>query len=196
MGACLALALVGACTSARQAVRPQPEISISRPPERSSPPPAEAEGTRCRPPAPRSTHNVTIHLVHEGRSYSDAVAVQRPVAPGSLQAPLLATLRELTRGTTEREQRRGCSSYFDSTKPGVLLGVGLDDGRATIDFRGDAMFALGATEAAANFFAQLIPTVFAFPEIDSIRLELDGSCKKFGVEVQSLRCETIRRSEL
>lgn len=86
-------------------------------------------------------------------------------------------------------------SYFDSTRPRVLRDLALEDDELTIDFRADAMFALGATAATSFFLGQLTRTVFRFPEVNSIRLELDGSCKKFGVELQTGRCETLERDE-
>lgn len=144
-----------------------------------------------------SGDTVVIYLLRRGKgAQMHPVRVHRSIDAVDRRALLNAALRHLASGTTARERRAGCESYFDSTDSGVLRGVALDGSEATIDFDGDSMFALGATDATSRFLDQLTRTVFQFGRIDSIHLLLDGSCEKFGKAVQSLRCETIRRDEL
>jgi spore germination protein GerM len=123
------------------------------------------------------------------------VPVERRIGSAGQKAPLRATLQELARGTTAREKQAGCTSYFDSTGPRTLRDLALYGDEVTIDFKGGAMFALGATTATSFFLGQLTRTVFRFPRVNSIRLELDGSCKEFGEAIQTLQCETIRRGK-
>ena len=144
----------------------------------------------------RSDDTVVVFLIRApGLPKTHYVPVERRIDAAAQTAPIKATLTELTRGTTPRERQAGCLSYFDSTKPGALRGVALEGDELTIDLRADAMFALGATTATSNLLEQLTRTVFRFPQVNSIRLELDGSCKRFGDAIQSLRCETITRDE-
>ncbi len=186
--------LIGACTptpdDAQPNDMPTPSVAITSP----SPKPAKVTKIRCRPPTPNASDTLTIYLLHKSATvFGKAVPVERAVPPDAHQTPLRAALEQLTRGTTQRERRAGCMSYFDSTKKKVLLEVALQEGLATINLRGDAMFALGATTATSHFYKQLTKTVFQFPNIDAIRLELDGSCEAFGEAVQSLRCDLITR---
>lgn len=142
----------------------------------------------------RSPRAAVVFLVKQARLPRVVfVPAERAIGPAGQKAPLRAALQQLTRGTTAREKRAGCASYFDSASPAALRGVALEGDEATIDFNGEAMFALGATAATSMFLGQLRRTVFRFPQINSVRLKLDGSCNKFGEAVQTLRCVILRR---
>ncbi|MGH9194960.1 MAG: GerMN domain-containing protein, partial [Acidimicrobiia bacterium] len=146
-------------------------------------------------PSRSSDTTIVYVMARQSPPQTVYVPVERRIGTAGREAPLRTTLQELAGGTTAREKQAGCTSYFDSTGPGVLRDLALDGDEVTIDFKGEAMFALGATTATSFFLGQLTRTVFRFPAINSIRLELDGSCKKFGEAIQTLQCEMIRRDE-
>lgn len=158
------------------------------------------DSRKCNLPKPsRSPGTVLVFLIKpQSGPRRVFVPAERPIGAKGRKAPVRAALRQLTLGTTARERRAGCASYFQSPDPRALRDVALEGDRATIDLNGRSMsmLALGPSEATSRFLGQLTRTVFQFPQINSIRLELDGSCKAFGNAIQSLRCETIRRTEL
>lgn len=152
----------------------------------------------CRLSEPVMTQDrVRVFLLKRGARTGrekELVPAARPISPRERGAPLTYALNELFRGTTARERRRGCESYFDSVKRGALRGVSLVDGHAVVDMDGDRMFALGAITATSLMIGQLKATVFQFSTVETAELRLDGSCERFGDAVQTLRCVVLRRS--
>ena len=124
------------------------------------------------------------------------VAVARPLSDADAIRPLQAALRELFEGTTPSERHLGCVSTFDDQEH-LLRRVELVNGEAIIDFhRRPFLNELGmvsASHAGAVFARQIELTVFQFPQVRSLRYELDGDCKAFGDFAQVGECFVVRR---
>jgi spore germination protein GerM len=124
------------------------------------------------------------------------VPVARPLSDAEAITPLRAALRELFEGTTPSEQHVGCFSTFDNQEH-LLRRVELVDGEAVIDFHRraflDELGIVSASHAGAVFARQIELTAFQFPQVRSVRFELDGDCKAFGDFAQVGECVVLNR---
>jgi spore germination protein GerM len=124
------------------------------------------------------------------------VAVARPLSDADAIRPLGAALRELLEGPTPSERHLGCVSTFDNQEH-LLRRVEMVDGEAVVDFDRrsflDELGIVSASHAGAVFARQLELTAFQFPQVRSLRYELDGDCKAFGDFAQGGDCVVIRR---
>jgi hypothetical protein len=155
-----------------------------------------------RPPAKPGPGVVLVYLVKTdfaGRAPADRrnfVAVARSISDVDAVAPLRAALGELLEGTTPGERHLGCVSTFDDQEH-LLRDIALVNGEAIIDFhRGAFLDELGivsTSHAGAVFARQIELTVFQFPQVRSLRYELDGDCEAFGDFAQAGECVVARR---
>ena len=138
-----------------------------------------------------------------GRSFPgdrrNYVAISRPLSREKAEAPLRFALDELLEGPAPIERHLGCASMFDDQEH-LLRRVALDDGHAVVDFHGraflDELATVSTSHAGAVFMTQLGLTIFQFPQIESVRFELDGDCLAFGDFMQAGVCMTTHRSDL
>lgn len=152
-------------------------------------------------PARRTSRTVLVYLQKTdiaGGSSGDRrnfVAAERRITDAEARAPLRAAVRKLMEGPTRRERRLGCVSNL-SHDAHLLADVALLGGEAVIDFAPAFPRELGivsTTHAGTVFLTQLELTAFQFPNVRSIRLEIDGSCEAFGEFMQAGECVTLRR---
>ena len=165
--------------------------------------PAQEAVANCdRPAAKRARGVVLVYLAKtdfDQRFPADRrnfVAVARPLSDEDAVAPLNAALRELFEGTTLSERHLGCVSTFDDQEH-LLRRVELADGEAVIDLHRraflDELSMVSTSHAGAVFARQIELTAFQFPQVRSLRLELDGDCKAFGDFAQVGECVVFRR---
>lgn len=104
----------------------------------------------------------------------DLHAVERVVPADG--APLRAAMTQLLLGVTPAEEAKGLQSAFSSYTAGRLLGVNLEAGVATLNFTSG--FVETNNFSTANLsgvgFSQIDATVFQFPGVQGIELEVEG----------------------
>lgn len=140
--------------------------------------PPEADDREDGPDGGRAVE-VEVHFDAPGGEPGDTEPVRRTVAaPAVLEGAMLALLE----GPTEQEQRAGHMSWFSSETAGLLRGVELDDGVATIDFdaRLREVIPNASTSAgSAALLASLDATATQFPTVDAAVYALDGDVEAF-----------------
>ena len=166
-------------------------------------PSAQQPSANCdRPPAKPRPGEVLVYLARAdfGRRFPadrrNFVAVARPISDADAMTPLRAALRELLEGETPSERHLGCIATFDDQEH-LLRGVELINGEAIVDFHRrafiDELGIVSASYAGAVFASQMELTVFQFPQVRSVRFELDGDCKAFGDFAQAGQCVVLSR---
>ncbi len=85
---------------------------------------------------------------------------------------------------------------FSAKTADLLKSVELRGSRAIVDLGNFPALIpnVGTSNVSAEFQWQLDLTVFQFPNIESIRYELNGSCRAFFRALES-NCHVIRRSD-
>lgn len=147
-----------------------------------------AAGCAEPPPLPDRAA-VLVHFSLEERP----IPVSR-VIPDSA-SELEAALRELVKGPTPVERRRGLASFFSPETADALRSVEVDSsGHVVVDFRDLRPVIPGASSSAgsADLLEQLNRTVFQFAEIHSVEYRMEGSCDRFWEWLQR-SCRTVRR---
>lgn len=155
-----------------------------------------------RPAAKRAPGVVLVYLARNDfhrRAPGDErnfVAVARATPDADARTLLRVALRKLLEGPTPSERQAGCFSTFEDQKH-LLRRIELVDGMAVVDFRRraflDELAIVSASHAGAVFARQIELTAFQFPQVRSLRYELDGDCKAFGDFAQAGRCVVVRR---
>jgi spore germination protein GerM len=141
------------------------------------------ERRNCDVAEGRSPETMVVYLLEPDwrvPRIKDFVPAERGLDKGERLRPLRAALLKLLDGLSARERRLGCQSIFDNDSH-LLNDVVIDDGLAIVnllDFNED-LPGVGTTTASTIFMTQLNLTVFQFPNIESIRYELNGSCEQF-----------------
>ena len=118
---------------------------------------------------------VTVYVFcGTGVGESGLIPVERVVPDDG--APLRASIIQLLIGVTPDEARAGLNSAFSPYTAGMLLSVDVDGSTATIDLT--AEFAqtnnFSTSNLSAVVLSQIEATVFQFPEIDGIELQVGG----------------------
>lgn len=172
--------LVG-CTSGKTNEQPQepeaPPVTILPAPEEPEAPTAETE---------------TIQLFFS----KDEVPtpVEREVPKG---ADLLETaIYELVKGPTADEAAAGYWSWFSEETADVIQAITREGHVVIINFKEELprLIPNASTSAGSSILiSDLRETVFQFPEIEELELQLDGSCLAFGNWLQYGECLIIRR---
>jgi hypothetical protein len=118
---------------------------------------------------------VQVFLICGGyRTPPDLIPVQRVVPNDG--APLRAALTQLFLGLTPQEADAGLQSIFSAFTTGGLRGVTVEGGLATIDLTSgfESTNNFGTAASSGAVVAQLQATVFQFPEINGIELQVEG----------------------
>ncbi len=115
---------------------------------------------------------------------------------GALTFALAELLAGPTASDTASDGMKGpLYSWFSRETEGMLLGVGLDDGVAIVEFDDFRRIIPGASSSAgsAALLRQLEATVFQFPEVRRVEFRIHGSCQAFMAWLQ-IGCVPIPRS--
>jgi hypothetical protein len=131
------------------------------------PPHGAAAASDAAAPAPvaEGTRPVVVYLLR-----GELLAPAARLAPAGA-APGPAALEELVAGPTAAEREAGLSSAVpEGTR---LLGLAVEDGRATVDLSGTFASGGGSLSSAARL-AQLVFTVTRLATVDEVVLRLDG----------------------
>ena len=143
---------------------------------------AAASAGSPAPPAQATagTAQVRVYLSRDGetRRCDRVFGVRRTVAA---PAVLAGAMRALLRGPTASERRRGYGGWFSSRTAGMLRGVRLSNGVASIDFRDFRRIIPGASAScgSALLLAQLDRTATQFPTVRRAIYSFNGSRKAF-----------------
>ncbi|MPZ92660.1 MAG: DUF4232 domain-containing protein [Actinobacteria bacterium] len=143
---------------------------------------SEPERANCDlPPPQRDAQTVVVYLLRDVPGPSDFAAAERSLTEEQRTRPLHTALMELLKGPTPEERRQGCLSIFSQRSRDLLRGVTVVEDQAIVDLYdfGSTLPGVGTATASANFLDQLSLTVFEFPDIRSIRFEVEGSCDGF-----------------
>lgn len=119
------------------------------------------------------------------------------VVPGRA-SELESALRELLKGPTAVERKRGLTSFFSTVTPGALRSVEMDSaGHVVVDIRDLRAVIPGASSSAGSddLLGQLNRTVFQFAAVRSVEYRMDGSCELFWGWLQH-PCRVVRRESV
>ena len=109
---------------------------------------------------------------------------------------LATALRELVKGPTPAERReQDVESTFSDATRDLVLDVTLERGVAVVNLDSlDVIPGVSTSHASSVFFGQLHATVFAVPEVDQVRYELQGDCEALSILMQGgPRCQRYTR---
>lgn len=122
--------------------------------------------------------------VGDGTDCSDVAAVTRPVA--ATDDPVTTAIQALIEGPTDSEAADGFGSVFGSVTASALRRAIAADGLLIIDLADIRAVAANASSScgSASLIAQVTSTAFQFPQIDRVRLQIDGSCDVFAEWLQ------------
>lgn len=139
-----------------------------------------APAHRRRPP----TRTVKLYFSNERLQkrpdYCDEVfAVSRKIP--ATPAVAAETLRQLLRGPTRAERRRGYHSWFSAKTAGALIGVRVRGGAAYVNLRDVSHLIGGAGTScgSAQFFAQVGTTLQQFPSVRKVFYAFEGDPARF-----------------
>lgn len=169
---------------------PEARATDSRPTPVQTPTPTESSSSSS------VAHVVVLQLGGDPYGSSGYSRIQRTAADADTpERQLQYAMSQLVRGVTREESRQGLASVFTEKTADVLQGVALDEGgRATIDFaRLEAIPQVGTTQGGTAFYAQVVGTVFAVSQVQSVELQLRGSCEAL-YEMLQQECEIVTRS--
>ncbi|HEU5082538.1 MAG TPA: GerMN domain-containing protein, partial [Acidimicrobiales bacterium] len=90
-------------------------------------------------------------------------------------------LAQLLAGPTEEEAAEGLTSWFSAETEGMLNGVVVEGGLATVDFQDFSEIIPNASSScgSAGLLAQLDGTVLQFPEIERVLYSFEGDTEAF-----------------
>jgi spore germination protein GerM len=147
-------------------------------------------------PTPAPSDNGTIYAYFTCGDEVRPVVRQTPdTTEPELQ--LQAALNALVAGPTDAEQAAGFTSFFSPDSAGVINTVTITDGaNVVVNFSTDvrAIPNASTTNGARTIMWELTSTVFQFPDVQTIRYQMDGSCDLFYHWLQSA-CQTISRDQ-
>lgn len=175
------------------------------PPTSPAEPGALSGASECPPTSPPGEDDNRYTTVNVFFFCSPGPAEPRTAVPRKVtrdKPPLQAALEELLRGPTHRERQAGLVSVFDSfdspdfSAGDLLVRTSVIDGVATIDFSKELSRRNvgGGTGFTGNFFRQLDPTVFQFPEIQAVIYRIEGDAEAF-CDMFEITCEPVTRTE-
>lgn len=85
--------------------------------------------------------------------------------------------------------------YWDAAD--TIGTVSATEGRAIVDLRStDGIGFAGTSCGGVGFVGSVLRTIFQFENIEEAELRLRGSCKNFGVYMQTARCDILTRDNL
>lgn len=149
--------------------------------------------TTEQPPAP----SVSVFFGTGDADVCEAVAPYTRTAPDGAD-PMRFAFDELVGGPTDDERDQGASSFFAEDTDGTVRSVTTDGRLLVVDFEDfrDVLTPLGANTSCGSgaLLGELHATAFQFPEIESVRYELEGSCDRFGEWLQR-GCIEVDRTE-
>ena len=90
--------------------------------------------------------------------------------------PIRAAFDELVMGPTADEAAAGAGSFFSEETTGMIISTELDAGLLVVDVedRRAAISNAGTSCGSAAFVSALNSTAFQFPEVESVRFEMEG----------------------
>lgn len=120
-----------------------------------------------------------VYLRPEGAEECDAVfpVPREPTVEGGVGD----ALTQLLAGPTQDEAAEGLTSWFSSETEGMLNGVVVAGGLATVDFQDFSSIIPNASSScgSASLLAQLDGTVLQFSEIERALYTFDGDAEAF-----------------
>ena len=159
--------------SGNPVVDPSPRPGSEERPRRQDPRPGEVVFYRLHP----DERKVDRYCGAHDRSY-----VVETVNVGRDQAVLTQALRALFH-------------RYWKVPGAVVESVSLSEGQATVGIRFHRLLGWASTSCGSvSFLGSILRTSFQFPSVESVRLELDGSCRNFGKWMQSGRCTIFTRA--
>ena len=85
-------------------------------------------------------------------------------------------------------------ALFDHWGSREVEAVSLSDGRATISLVSMKSVEWAGTSCGSiGFMGSLLKTVFHFDTVESVQVQLAGSCKEFAEYMQGSECQTYKR---
>lgn len=97
---------------------------------------------------------------------------------GNLQERLHDTMYRLVRGANDRQLEAGLVSAFDLHPEAAVKGVVVSAGAVIVNFTGieEVLQESSSSSGSAYLLAPIYLTAFQFPEVQTVELQLDGSC--------------------
>ena len=140
-------------------------------------------------PNPENTIGVQFPCGGEDFHYKP---VTRDHLPG--MSPIESTLRHLLAGPTPEEQSGGFSSWFGEETADALISLLIEDGHVIADFNDGIIVNNASTSSGSvGFNDELRVNLFAFEEVDSIEMRINGSCEAWSAYFESDGCWIVTR---
>jgi spore germination protein GerM len=199
----VAVAFLGSCTSdsgpTQRTTRPMSPTPRTSPTNETSALSERARNNCDVAETRREPWTVDVYLLEPDWRIprpKDFVPAQRTLSENERIRPLRSALLKLLEGPTRRERKLGCQSIFDNDAH-LLDSVAIDGALAIVNLREftQALPGVSTSTASAIFMMQLNLTVFQFPNVASIRHELNGSCEQFFRMLEG-SCQIVHRQEM
>jgi len=118
--------------------------------------------------------------------------VARELHPGT--SPIESALRHLLAGPTEEEKTSGFVSWFNEETANALISLTVEDGHVIADFNEGIIVNNASTSSGSvGFNDELRVNLFAFEEVDSIELRINGSCEAWSAYFEGEGCWIVTR---
>jgi len=118
--------------------------------------------------------------------------VVRDHLPG--MSPIESALRHLLAGPTEEERGSGFISWFGEGTADALISVSMTDGHLVADFNDGILVNNASTSSGSvGFNDEIRVNLFAFEEVDSIELRINGSCEAWSAYFEGEGCWIVTR---